>query len=142
MRLENDTVLNELFDEQFEKIPFLFRFSRRRFYASLVIMGVLLVSIVVFICLFYNSGNYEMIDTAAGSGYQMGVNVYNNNFAVGVILSALVLALISFWVVVSKWFEQRAFKKASNLAQMIHIAEENRNHMRWMNWKAQNRFDF
>ena len=142
MRLENDKILKELYDEEISKIPFAFRFSRKRFIGSLAVMGVLLVSIVVFIILFYNSGSYEVIDTAPGSQFQMGVNIYDNRFAEAVVISAVVLGLVSFWVLVSKWFEQSAFKKASNLAQMIHIAEENRNHLKWMNWKAENRLDF
>ena len=131
MRLENDKVLNELYDEQFDKIPFVFRFSRRRFFISLAVMAVLLISMVVLIVMFYRSGNYNGI-----------VNIYDNNFGSGVVLTGIALAAVSGWICLSKWFEDRAFKKASNLAHMIHLSEQHRNAHIWQNWKAENRVDF
>ena len=131
MSLENDKVLNELYDEQFEMIPFVFRFSRRRFYISLAVMALLFISMIVFIVMFYQSGNYNGI-----------VNIYDNNFAYGVVLTGIALAAVSGWICLSKWFEQKAFKKASNLAHMIHQSEQRRNALIWQNWKAENRVDF
>ena len=142
MTLENDNIFNELFDEEFGKIPFIFRFSKIRYYGTLIATGLSFISIIVFIVLFYNSGSYEVFDTAPNSGYQMGVNIYNYAFGVGVLISAAVLGALGLWMVAAKWFEQRAFKKASNLAQMIRLSEESRNRIKWMNWKAENRFDF
>ena len=133
MRLENDKVFNELFDEQFGNIPFVFRFSRRRFIATLAVMGLLLLAVVVFIVLFYHSGNYDE---------NMGVNFYDNRYITGTIISAVLLALTALWVLVSRWYEQRAFIKANYLSSMIHQSEETRNRAIWNNWKAENRLDF
>ena len=140
MSIENDNNFNFLFNEQFEKIPLLFRFSRKRFIASIVVMAVSFLAGMVFMRLFYDSGEYVKVPSLGG--YTFGFNEYNYVFLILMIVCFAIIALIAGWIVLSKMFEQRAFKKASNLAQMIHIAEENRNHMRWMNWKAQNRFDF
>ena len=131
MRLENDKVFNELYDEQFEMIPFVFRFSRRRFYISLGIMAALLITIVVFIVKFYQSGHFETV-----------FNVYDDSYAYAVVLTGIALAAVAGWVSIAKWFEDRAFKKASNLAQMIHLSEQHRNALIWHSWKAENRMDF
>lgn len=70
MKLENDQVFNMLYEEEFNKIPYIFRFG------------------------------------LAGIGL---------------------------------WFEQRAFKKASNLANMIFLSERHKVEMRFQEWKMKNR---
>ncbi len=133
MRLENDKVFNELYDEQFSNIPFIFRFSRIRFYGAMAVMGMFLASVVTFIFLFYHSGTYNE---------QIHVNMYNNAFAAGVLISGVLLAITALWLLASRGFEQRAFKKASHLALMINRAEEAKNNRIWSDWKTMNRQDW
>ena len=75
MSIENDNNFNFLFNEQFEKIPLLFRFSRKRFIASIVVMAVSFLAGMVFMRLFYDSGEYVKVPSLGG--YTFGFNEYN-----------------------------------------------------------------
>ena len=138
MRMENDDNFNFLFNEEFEKIPFVFRFSKRRFVASLIIMGVSLVAATVFLNLFYDSGHYVQISTVDGL-HSFGFNEYNNTYLILMILCLVVIAFFAGWMVLAKQFEKRAFRKATQLSNMISISEKNRMARAWSNWKMENR---
>ncbi|MBR6487355.1 MAG: hypothetical protein IKT20_00435, partial [Clostridiales bacterium] len=84
MHLENDQVFNELFEEEFDKIPIIFRFNRK---TSKIVIGIIVVFIAgasVFMNLFHDSGEFVSINSAPG--YQAGFNVYNNNYMIGMII--------------------------------------------------------
>ena len=118
MRLENDDNFNFLFNEEFEKIPFLFRWSRTRFIAATIIAGVHFICAMIFLALF---------------------NDYNYTFLILMIACVTVIAILAGWMVISKWFEKRAFEKASKLSAMISISERRRNGEIWQRWKMENR---
>ena len=140
MRLENDTVLNELFDEQFGKIPFILRFSRKRFIIVFSAICVLLFVTAALIFALYGSGSYQIVDSVAGSGYQMGINVFNENIATALLFTGLVLGILVVWVIIGKVFEDHAFKRATYLAQMIHISEHRIEMKRWEKIRTDSRF--
>ena len=138
MHFENDENFNFLFNEEFEKIPWLFRFSKRRFIASLIIIGVFLLAGMVFLNLFYDSAQYQTI-ASIDAAHSFGFNDYNYTYLYIMILCFSVIVVISGWMTLAKVFERRAFKKASNLSNMIFLTERHKQAVEWSNWKMQNR---
>ena len=142
MRLENDQVFTELYEEEFNKIPFLFRFSRKRFKVVIITTIVLFASMLILTSVFYSTGKAEVIEAPFSpitTGSQMVVNMYNNGVLVAVIIVGIVVALLAFWMFIAKQFEKRAFRKATNLANMIFLSERHKQAVEWSNWKMQNR---
>ena len=137
MRLENDNVFNELFDEEFNKIPFIFRFGKMRIKVVAITTVVLAVASLILWSVFYSTG--ETVTMPSYGGYEMRFNVYNNAYLVAMIITCSLVIILSAWMVVSTWFERRAFKKASNLANMIYLSERHKMELRRQDWKMQNR---
>ena len=123
MSLETDSVFNELYDEEFGKIPFIFRFSRRRFIIAFSAICALLLATVAFIFAFFGSGNSQ-----------------EANFPIILIFTGLTLCLAVVWVIIGRLFEDRAFKKASHLAQMIRLSEHRLEMRRWEKIRTDSRF--
>ena len=138
MSIENDNNFNFLFNEQFEKIPLLFRFSRKRFIASLIVMAVFFLAGMIFLKLFYDSGEYVTVPSLGGT-YSFGFNEYNYVFLILMIACFAVIALIAGWIVLAKMFEQRAFRKATELSNMIFLTQRHKRAVEWSNWKMKNR---
>ena len=138
MHFENDENFNFLFNEEFEKIPWLFRFSKRRFIAALITIGVFLIAGLIFWHLFVDSGTYTVINSI-DIAHQFGFNDYEYFYMYGMILCFAVIAVIAGWMCLAKVFEQRAFKKATNLSNMIYLSERHKVEVEWQNWKMQNR---
>ena len=142
MRLENDDNFNFLYNEEFEKIPFLFRFSKRRYKIALIVMLVLFVATLVLITVFYSTRYTIKIPTlipqSTTESYQY-VSYYKFEYMVATLLTGLLTALIAGWMTIAKLLEKRAFKKASNLSNMIFLSERHKLEVEWQNWKMQNR---
>lgn len=133
MRIENDEVLNELFDEEFGKIPFIFRFSKKRYIVTICIACALLIATLVLIILLHDTRSTEVVEPVPGMLYQSEMNKYNYGLAISLFFVGTGLAVSMILIAGAKWFENRAFKKAANLAHKIHIAEELKEKTRWMN---------
>ena len=101
---------------------------------------VLLLATVALIFALYGSGSYQVMDSVVGNGFQMGFNVFNDNIATALFFVCLSLCLSVVWVVLGRVFEDRAFKKASHLAQMIHISEHRMEMRRWEKIRTDSRF--
>ena len=133
MRIENDEVLNELYDEEFEKIPFIFKFSKKRYIVTICIACVLIVATLVLVILLHETSSKEVIDPVPGMLYRSEMNAYNIGLAIALFCAGAGLAVSMILIIGAKWFENRAFKKAANLAHKIHLAEELKEKARWMN---------
>ena len=138
MRLENDENFNFLYNEEFDKIPFIFRFSRKRFIGALITIGVFFVAGIICINLFYDSAEYVTV-SSIDAAHSFGFNDYNYTYLFAVIFCFLVIAIIAGWICLSKLFENRAFKKATQLSNMIFLTERHRVEVEWQNWKMNNR---
>ena len=138
MRLENDDNFNFLYNEEYNKIPAIFRWGKKRFIAALIIMGVFFVGGMIFLSLFNNSAEYTKI-TSVDAVHFFGFNSYDYSFLVAMILCFVVIAVIAAWICISKLFEKRAFRKASELSNMIFLTERHRAEVEWQNWKMHNR---
>ena len=133
MRIENDEVLNELYDEEFEKIPFIFKFSKKRYIVTICIACALIVATLVLIILLHETSIKEVIDPVPGMLYRSEMNAYNIGLAIALFFAGVGLAVSMILIIGAKWFENRAFKKAANLAHKIHLTEELKEKARWMN---------
>ena len=140
MRIENDKVLNELFEEEFEKIPFLFRFNRKRLIITLCIMCAFFISTVILVVLFYRSGTEQVSQTIPGLLYQTHIKVYDDRIGVALFFSCFGLASTVFMIFAAKWFEKRAFERASRLANMISISERRIEMERWQKTREESHF--
>ena len=142
MRLENDDNFNFLYNEEFEKIPFLFRFTRKRYRIALIVMAVSFVAMWVFITIFYNTQTAELMpaiipQSTVGSYHY--VSNYQYGYMVATLICGLTAALMAGWMVFAKLLEKRAFKKASELSNMIYLSERHKQAKIWSDWKMQNR---
>ena len=131
MGLENDTVFNELFEEQYAKIPRVFKPNRKIVKIAIAVIVLFIAGASVFLNLFYDSGHYVKMPSAAG--YEMGFNEYNNSYMVGMILCLAAVILIAGWLCVCTYFEKQAFKKATRLSNMIFLSERHRDEIRRQN---------
>ena len=108
MRIENDEVLNELYDEEFEKIPVLFRFSKKRYIVTVCIACALIAATLVLIIILHETSSKEVIETVPGMLYHSEMNMYNIGLAIalffvgaGLAVSMILIILTFFRMVIS-----------------------------------------
>ena len=138
MRLENDKVFNELYDEEFEKIPFLFRFSRKRCIIAFAVTGGLTVIMLILTTVLQETAHTVLIDAMPGTD-PFYINTFDRRVVAALIIVGIAVFLLTLWIVIAKWFEKRAFKKATSLANMIFLSERHRTELKWQEWKMENR---
>ena len=131
MRLENDITFNTLFEEEYDKIPRIFRLNRKLSKIALIIIVVFIAGATFCLSRFYASGEYVTMPSAAG--YEMGFNVYDNRYMVGMIVCLLIVIVLSGWLTIGVLFEKRAFAKATRLSNMIYLSERHRNEIKRQN---------
>ena len=136
MQLENDELFNLLYEEEYNKIPYIFRFGRRRPKIVLGIIIVLFASSLVLWSVWYGTG--KTVHTSMGQ-YDMAYNVYDMKYLYAMVITIIAGLLLSAYAGIGLWFEKRAFKKASNLANMIFLSERHKMEMRFQEWKMKNR---
>ena len=131
MGLENDKVFNELFEEQYARIPRIFKPNRKVGKIALIIIALFIAAAGFFLNRFYDSGHYVTMPSVGG--YEMGYNEYNNGYMAAMIICLVVVILIAGWLCLCTVFEKHAFKKASRLSNMIFLAERHRDEVRRQN---------
>ena len=142
MRLENDDNFNFLYNEAYEKIPRLFKFSQRRYKAALIIMLVCFGIILILTTVFYSTAKTEIMPSllpATTLGSYKLVNTYEYGWLALALVFAGIVALIGAWMLIARALEKRAFRKAADLNNRIFLAERHRVEMEWQNWKMNNR---
>ena len=142
MRLENDVDFNFLYNEECEKIPLLFRFNRKRLKIAVIVMIVLFVAMLLLTTAFYSTQTTVEMPSAIPAttlGSTTHVSDYDYRYLVAVIVVALLVVLIGGWITLVKVLDNRAFKKATKLSNMIFLSERHRMEVEWQNWKMQNR---
>lgn len=117
MSIDNDDVFSFILDEEFNKIPFIFRFSKRRIKIGLGIMGAGFAAM----CILSTAVNW--IDGATA-----------------IIAAAAFTAIVAGWMSIAVRFEKRAFSNASSLAYRYRIAEQERSFYRCQNYKLLNKY--
>ena len=131
MGLETDEIFQELYEEQYLKIPFIFRFSKKRFKVTLIILGVLIVLALGLIAAFYGTGEYVTMETLPG--HEFGFNNYDFSYLIAFIFTMCIVVVVALWLVIGDLLQKRAFAKASRLANMIFLSERHRDEVRRQN---------
>ena len=116
MTNDNDEIFNFILDEEFNKIPFLFRFNRRRVKITLGIMGAGIAAMCI--C----STAAKCIDGA-----------------IAIIASAAFTAIIAGWMSLAVAFEKRAFSRASSFVFRYSVSEREKSFSRAQSCKLLNR---
>ncbi len=131
MRLYNDKNLQLLYEEEFQKIPYIFRFGRKRAKICVIALGVLIVITLLFAFLTYHSRT--LVVTFEGTNFDIYDYVYDHFFSNVLKIACGVTFLLAAWIGIASLFEKKAFKKASNFAQMIAINEKHKQEMERQN---------
>ena len=103
MSMENDEIFDICYTDEFNKIPYIFRFSRLRIKIVMAVLGGLILGAAVLSTIIMGEACIQAL-----------------------MISAIFVALVSGWMVLSKLFEKRAFKKATDLTFRYRIAERER----------------
>ena len=90
MSIDNDEVFSFILDEEFEKIPFIFRFCKRRIKITLTLLGILFAGMCICSSIF---------------GWMNGALI--------IIVAGCITAAVAGWMCIAAEFEKRAFRKAS-----------------------------
>ena len=141
MRLENDDVFNTLYRDEFSKIPAMFRFSRKRIMIVFPIWIFFIVAMCITTSIFYET-KQEIVLPATAAGYEpVRVATYNYGILTVAIVFAVIVVLLSIWMVLSKIYEKRAFAKATDLSARLNEYEIQRKREIFQDWKLHKRDD-
>ena len=132
MKLENDQVFNTLYEVEYKKIPYIFRFGRRRPKIVVGIIIALFAASLVLWSVWYGTG--KTVHSSLGT-----YNEYDMRYLYAMVITDLTGLLLSGYAGIGLFFEKRAFKKASKLANMIFLSERHETEMKWQEWKMKNR---
>lgn len=131
-----DDVFNTLFDEEFGKIPYIFRFGKKRIKVVIpVLIAFALITVLLFCWL-------QDTSSVAVSPEDIGVSLlnyeYNPVLMTAVIIMFFVTLILGLWVIFAVAFEKEAFSRAASLAERIYFSEMNKrvaNRNRVDTWK-------
>lgn len=117
-----DGYFDQVYDEEFNKIPFVFRFSRgtKRIFIALIIMWAV-------IDFFLGSVAKSPAVTQIVAGRGIPVRTDFSSWVIFIIANCILVVILS-WGVIGTVFERLAFKKASKLDRL---------HKDWMHERAQ-----
>ena len=140
--MENDDIFTFLYNDEYEKLPKLFKFTRKRYKIVLTIMLILLPATCILTTVFYNTCKTELVPSilqqSSVGTYQL-INTYEYGFLYAALICAIVIALLGAWMLLARTYERRAYKRASNLSNMYYLEERHRQARIWSDWKSQNR---
>lgn len=140
--MENDETFTFLYNDEYEKLPKLLRFSKKRYKIALTVMLVLLPIVCILTTVFYSTGKTEMVPSILQQStigtYQL-INTYEYGYLYAALIGAVVIALLGGWMLIARVFERRAYKRASNLSNMYYLEERHRQARIWSDWKSKNR---
>lgn len=140
--MENDETFTFLYNDEYEKLPKLLRFSKKRYKIALTVMLVLLPIVCILTTVFYSTGKTEMVPSILQQStigtYQL-INTYEYGYLYAALICAVVIALLGAWMLIARTYERRAYKRASNLSNMYYLEERHRQARIWSDWKSKNR---
>ncbi|MBP5654218.1 MAG: hypothetical protein J6X33_01765 [Clostridiales bacterium] len=137
MNDEYEEIFGFVFQEELAKIPAIFKPGRKLIKVMLVILGVLILGILITVTLYYRTADYGPIKNIGGTDIQ--VVTYDNRVLVVQIILAVLTALISGWLIISKAMEKRAHRKATTFSAMAYQTQRHRQELKWQEWKMNNR---
>lgn len=138
MHLENDEVFNAYYQMEFDRIPYIFRFGKKR----IKIMVPVLIFFIAVMCIswsiFYSTKQSEQYGPAMAGYEPITINSYDYRYLVVTIVSAVLVFLVSLWMVLSELYEKKAFAKASDMSARLRIDQQERVREKHQEWKLHN----
>ena len=139
MRLENDDVFNGYYQMEFDRIPYIFRFGRKRIKVMFSVLIVFIVATCATWSIFYSTKESHYIAPAKAGYEPVCINSYDYRILIVAIVLAILVMLISLWMTLSLVYERKAFAKATDLAARLNIEREEKVRERFQEWKLHNR---
>lgn len=100
-----------------------------------------IVAMCITTSIFYET-KQEIVLPATAAGYEpVRVATYNYGILTVAIVFAVIVVLLSIWMVLSKIYEKRAFAKATDLSARLNEYEIQRKREIFQDWKLHNRDD-
>ena len=98
--MKKNQVFDTIFNDEFNRIPFIFRFSRRRIMIVIAALAVAIIGVVV-----------------AAAGFKC-LDLFT-----AVVTGASITIFVTGWMSLANAFENRALKKASDYTFLFSLAE-------------------
>jgi TRAP-type C4-dicarboxylate transport system permease small subunit len=138
MRIENDEVFNAYFAMEFDRIPFVFRFGKKRLKVMVPVLIFLIVLMCVSWSVFYSTQESHYISPPLDGYEPICINSYDYRILAVTIVAAILVFLVSLWMVISELYERRAFAKATDLTARLTIDRQERAKEIYQDWKLHN----
>ncbi|MBO4580189.1 MAG: hypothetical protein J5715_08560 [Clostridiales bacterium] len=137
MNTEYEDIFGFVFKEEQEKIPKIFRPGKKGLTIGLIVIFIFFVGSLAMIPIYFTTQESSAINNLGGG--QIMVNTYDDRILALQIIFGGVVVLAAIWLSLSRILEKRAFKKASDFANLAYQSQRHRNELKWQEWKMNNR---
>ena len=133
MRTDENT-FEFLYYEELRLIPRIFRCTKAGFVSALILMAGALISGLYFHAQYIEISNNVPLDDSVL--IQGGFIYYDHIYLTLTFVCFLILALTAGWLVICRYYENTAYKKASRLAGMVLLDEHHKMLVTWKERKS------
>ena len=137
MNSDYEDIFGVVFREEQEKIPRIFRPGRKGVVVGLIIIFIFFVASLAMIPIYYTTRESGAINNLGGGAVM--VNTYDDRVLALQIFFAGIVVLAAIWLSLSRILEKRAFRKASEFANLAYQDQRHRRELKWQEWKMNNR---
>ena len=130
-----EDITDERFQMEFDRIPYIFRFGRKRVKVMVPVLIVLVAAMCVFWSIFYSTKESTYIKPALEGYEPVCINSYDYKYLIITIIAAVLVVLVSLWMVLSTVYEKKAFAKASDTSARLRIDQQEKVREELQNWK-------
>ena len=103
--MENDDTFNFLFNDEYEKLPKILKFTKKRYKITRTIMLVLLPVVFILTTIFSYTCKTELVPSLLQQStvgtYQL-INTYEYGYLIAALICAIVIALLGGWMIIAK----------------------------------------
>ena len=139
--MENDDTFTFLYNDEYEKLPKILKFTKKRYKITRTIMLVLLPVVFILTTIFSYTCKTELVPSLLQQStvgtYQL-INTYEYGYLYAALICAVVIALLGAWMLIARTYERRAYKRASHLSNMFYLEERHKQARIWSEWKSKN----
>ena len=133
MNDDYEDIFGVVFKEQRDKIPVIFRPSRKVVVVGLIAIFIFTVGMLAMIPIWYSTG--QRGDSCTTSMF----TIYDDRILAIEVFFGIVVVILAAWLSISRICEKQAYKKASRFANMAYEAQRYRREQKWQEWKMNNR---
>ncbi len=132
---EYDELFAEYYQFEMDKVSKWFKFRHSEGKAVYIALAVLLVLDFSFITAFQNSRKFVKIITSSTSE-SIPIVCYDNTFLIAAIICSAIILLIAIWIMLSIYYEKRAFKRSSRAAADAVAYRRHKENEEWQIFKS------